>query len=197
MCKRTLFFKYVDNAAKSPNELQIINAFKHPNIVEALYAFPTDDEKGYYIVTEGMDCNLKEYAKNHQNELKNMIRSVALALQYLHKNSIIHCNIKLSNILARTVNGKAVFKLSSFDFAQYITTDEIINFKTSKPSGFEASETYSERRYSLSTDIWQLKHTIWSYIKSEYFLQKGWNVRHLQIRLYLAGHRDIFWLEKN
>lgn len=189
-CKKPLVFKYVQEPPDSNNELQIVNEVEHPNIVKTYYAFPTDDKKGYFIVMERMDCSLQEYAKYHQKELKNMVRSVAFALKHLHKNKIIHSDLKLANILVKTENGKAIFKICDFGLSHYIYTEEI------KPESFGytpcyfAPETAFEQKFMLSTDIWLLGHTIWYYIKSEDIFDIGRAIDEVKYIEYLSGWHD-------
>lgn len=112
-----------------------------------------------------MDCALSiDYAKEYPNEIKNIIRSVAHAIKYLHGINIIHCDIKLSNILVKINKGKRIYKLCDFGGSQYIYGDFVYPNNAIFTDSYGAPETYFDVKFTFSTDIWLLGHTIWFYI---------------------------------
>ena len=78
----------------------------HRNIVK-LYGLRRSDRNGsYYILMEKLDCDLSNYLlENHthllDSHIDKMIMDIISGLHYLHKRTLIHCNITFTNILVR------------------------------------------------------------------------------------------------
>ena len=58
-------------------------------------------------------------SKFHLSQIKSLLLQLLAAINYLHKNSFIHRDIKLSNIL---INKNGVLKLTDFGLARKIST---------------------------------------------------------------------------
>lgn len=87
-------------------ELEILLRIKHPNIVKLLGHGDEDREEGTLILEHVANGNLHEnlHGSNSSSSL-SWRRRMAIAFQladaidYLHQNCIVHCDIKASNIL--------------------------------------------------------------------------------------------------
>ena len=101
--------KLKDEQAKKclQRELKNLHKLKHNNIIKIKGLEPT--QKNYYVIMEYCNGgNLGEYkrfyekaTKTNLNEffIQKIIRQIADGLEYMHKNNIIHRDIKLDNIL--------------------------------------------------------------------------------------------------
>ena len=102
------------NVADSPrhkkyfdNELHLLKTLNHPNIVKLEEKIAT--EKHYYIVMEyvnggGLSDCLKKYKNKYKQAfteeiVQYLMRQIIDALCYLHKQKIIHRDLKLDNIM--------------------------------------------------------------------------------------------------
>ena len=96
----------------------------HPNIVQFLgIYYPSEDAKLPWLVMEKMDCSLHEYLNVHKsNEVSfqtriSILHDVALGLQYLHVQDIIHRDLSSNNIL---LTKQLVAKIADLGVAKVI-----------------------------------------------------------------------------
>jgi len=150
-----------DQAARIENEISIQSRMKHRNVAALLSAW-SDDEK-YILVIEYCEektllCYMKLYANKRVPELETamVLSQLCRAVEYLHKNDIIHRDIKLGNVL-RTGN---CIKLADFGLA--------INFRTENSRhicgtpNFLSPEVYAEKYHSPASDIWAVGCVLYS-----------------------------------
>ena len=94
----------IENGSDTKNIIASISMLRdlhHPNLIQ-LYEF-YEDEKNFYLIYELCDqIDLEEILKERflLNEflVKFIMYKIFLAVNYLHKNRIIHGNIKITNI---------------------------------------------------------------------------------------------------
>lgn len=130
-------YEYYFNRLKQliETEIEILSNIDHKNIIK-FYGYSYN--KGiYYLKMEY--CNkgdVYEYLKMNNDKEKNsfngtsndflyeFIKQTSDGLLYLHKNNIIHRDIKLHNVLMKQDNkkNKLTFKISDFGFACYDLT---------------------------------------------------------------------------
>jgi serine/threonine protein kinase len=131
----------IDNSVLSTfnNELLISSDLNldHPNLVK-FYGIHEYQNESYmvYEYCNGGDLNqfLKEYYNINkksigEKEIKKILKDLLTALTYLHKNKIVHHDIKPGNVLLKynTEEDKknlnidnCIFKISDFGFSKYI-----------------------------------------------------------------------------
>lgn len=92
-----------------------MSQLRHPNILLYMGSYYTNEK--WSIVSEYMD-NGSMYDVIHQKRTKleydqiiKMGKDIAIGMQYLHSRSIMHCDLKSSNILL-----DASFKIRITDF---------------------------------------------------------------------------------
>ncbi len=132
----TRAFKMVrpDKAANNPQlcekflkEIQLQTQLDHPNIIKILDAFPYTDSQGTTVTVLEMEwlngLDLQRYIEQqHPNGLeakavKEMAKWIIEGLEYAHKHSILHLDVKPSNIF-RTNEG--YIKIIDFGIARVV-----------------------------------------------------------------------------
>ena len=125
------------------NEAHTAGTLKHPNIVEILDAGVEEAEDGdhCYIVMELIEKGdtLKSYC-NAKNLLPyelvvEIIFKCAKALDYAHRNGVVHRDIKPTNIL---ITKSRDVKIADFSIAHLMTSDTT----STMPMGFVGSPRY-------------------------------------------------------
>ena len=84
-------------------ECGILKSLHHPNVVKLLGTF-RDDGDGPLLVMEVYEENLKEYLTRNKGKLSvfrqlEIAKEVTEGLCFLHRNNIVHRDLKLENIL--------------------------------------------------------------------------------------------------
>ena len=121
------------------NEIQILKAVNHPNIVKFKDLKKT--QNNWYLITEyvnggSLSSNLKKYMSIYhkpfpEDIVQYLMKQIVSALYYLHFNKIIHRDLKLDNILVhfpsdydkQALNLKnCQVKLIDFGFAKVLNT---------------------------------------------------------------------------
>lgn len=175
---------------KIDNELQIMKAINHRNIVQ--YVEYQDFGQYLYIIMEFVPCGdlqkyLTEYGYLKEPLAKKMSAQVFDALDYLHRKKITHRDIKPDNILLADLDPASfTIKLSDFGLSKVVKNDETF-LKTfcgtllyCAPEVFPQYDLHSPRQgqgrkrqrrgntapqkfhsYSQSVDIWSYGAVLW------------------------------------
>jgi serine/threonine protein kinase len=106
------------------NELKIMYSISHNNIV-GIYNHFEDDENCYLVIeyAGGGQVYSKMMSKGAKRfsepEAAKMVYELCLALDYLHKRSIIHRDIKPENLLLSDKTHNATLKLADFGWSNF------------------------------------------------------------------------------
>ena len=90
------------NGKRFLREVEIQKNLDHPNIVKVYEFF--EDSDNFYLINEFIDGKeiLDEISERDmftEAQAAQIMQQVLSAVQYLHKNNLIHRDIKLDNIL--------------------------------------------------------------------------------------------------
>src|SRR5438067_8184435 len=103
------------------NERQILAGFDHPNIARLFDGGTTDDGLPYFVMEYVAGLPINEYCSAHKVSLVDrlkLFREVCRAVSYAHRHTVIHRDIKMSNIL---VTSEGTPKLLDFGIAKILT----------------------------------------------------------------------------
>ena len=125
------------------SEITILHMLNHPNIVK-FYSW-AQSENSYYIATEYVNGGdlakcLKKYKEKFNTPfpeiiVKYLMKQILEALNYLHKNKIVHRDLKLENIMVNFDNQKdkddlnmlkAKVKLIDFGVARHLNKKDLL-----------------------------------------------------------------------
>lgn len=135
-------------------ELELLQKLQHPNIVRFLDWHETDD-KLYFIMeyVEGGSLYeaIKKFGVFKENLAVILVNQILRGLSYLHKQGIVHRDVKGANVL---LTKEGVCKLADFGSCTYAalrTQDGMIGTPF-----WMAPEIISGEAPSCSSDIWSL-----------------------------------------
>ena len=104
-----ILFQYSGPGARSPRssfeqECHFLNAMKHPNIVQYLGTTQDPDSGLPVLLMELMDESLTHFLERSHQPLPyhvevTLCHDIALALDYLHSNDVIHRDLSSNNVL--------------------------------------------------------------------------------------------------
>jgi calcium-dependent protein kinase len=151
-------------------ETLIYNSLKnhtHTNVMQ--YSDYYENSEFYYFSYEYCDGEtldnyiLKKYDIN-EAEILLIIKQIITGLLFLHKNNIIHGDIKLDNIL---INDKMEIKIIDFDLS-VLCENEYLSDYVFGTNPYIAPESYNLQIYSKKSDIWSLGILIYIIIFREF-----------------------------
>ncbi|XP_043683692.1 serine/threonine-protein kinase 36 isoform X4 [Vespula pensylvanica] len=136
-------------------ECEIQRHLHHPNIVQMLDSFETENE--IVVVTEYADKELYEILgkAGHLSEERAQVIACDLvsALYYLHSNRVLHRDLKPQNVL---LEANGVAKLCDFGFARSMSTGTHVLTSIKGTPLYMAPELIQERPYDHNVDLWSL-----------------------------------------
>jgi serine/threonine protein kinase len=108
-------------------EAQASSKLSHPNLVPVFdYGFTANNEPYLvmeFIEGEVLDVILRRERKLPLPDFIEFFTQMCKALNYLHKNGIIHRDIKTSNIIVQTIEHERYVKLLDLGIAKVLTDD--------------------------------------------------------------------------
>ena len=139
-------------------EISILSEISHPNITNCLFSFENDSS--VFIIQEYCSGgDLETYLRKNKSVKKSIMRKwitgLLNGLTYLHRNNIMHRDLKLANLLLSTADSNtAELKLADFGFAKKMEL-KITGTLLGSPL-YMAPEIFREENYSIKADIWSL-----------------------------------------
>ena len=138
-------------------ELRVLN-LKHKNIIE-IYDMVFYGGRPIIIMEHGGQSVQNAYSKTAMpdDDLWSFIRSVSNAIDYLHRNSSVHCDLKAENIVK---NNQGVFKLIDFGLSHEVRQSLNIQSKVGQTPYFAAPEIDRVNTPTVKIDMWSFGMTI-------------------------------------
>ena len=122
-----------------------------------------EDSEHYFLVTQFMPAgDLMNYLMKQkqqplsENHVRKVIKQIAIGIQSLHRQLIIHRDLKIQNIFMSDLTENAVIRIGDLGSAKMLTSlTEKTSFRIGTP-GFMAPEVMQDSPYSFSCDVWSL-----------------------------------------
>uniref|UniRef100_UPI00398E3F8E serine/threonine-protein kinase 33 isoform X2 n=1 Tax=Pristiophorus japonicus TaxID=55135 RepID=UPI00398E3F8E len=148
-------------------EVSILKQVDHEHIIHLEEVFETP--KRVYLVTEvceGGELSTILHRKKHlsEKETRHVIQSLASAIAYLHKNDIVHRDLKLENILVKNnesnseIDMKLNIKVTDFGLSVQkggVGSDKMLQATCGTPI-YMAPEVLSAHQYTQQCDTWSI-----------------------------------------
>lgn len=175
------------------NEFIILKVLDHKNIIKCYDIY--EDNIYYYIVMEYFDGHdLLTYLNINDGEIpqhiiKEIIVQTVDAIDYCHKNKIVHRDIKLENVLISCKNDKVKVKLIDFGFAEFISN---IDHKYPDRCGsqiYASPELFITSNYDpVKCDIWSTGIMIYALVTKDLPYDEKISIEH--ICKYIIDYKD-------
>ncbi|MBI2933627.1 MAG: protein kinase [Planctomycetes bacterium] len=158
--RRTVALKVLNNerpeaVARFQREARTVARFKHPNIV-SIYEIGCH-ENAQYIAMEFVEGpTLDRLGKIPVRRAADLLRDVALAVQYAHDHGIIHRDLKPQNIII-DIDGRPY--VTDFGLAREIRRGHTITaegFTVGTPAYMSPEQATGQRDLDVRTDVYAL-----------------------------------------
>lgn len=138
---------------RDSQELEIMETISHENIIKFIESYKT--KKSIYIVMERCDGDLfdiimKNGGRISEKDAVKFVHQILQAIRYLHSLDIVHCDLKLSNILYT----KQCLKIIDFGCSQKNADGELLHEHVGSVN-FMAPEVISGS-YNKACDLWSI-----------------------------------------
>jgi len=156
--KRKIEAEYRGMIQQFYNEIDILKALRHPNIIQLEEVI--ESETKIYIVMELMrGGELFDYivsrGKLREDEAQQLARKIISAVAYMHEQDIIHRDLKPENLLLTTKDDKSHdLKLIDFGLSKCMHGQDATSFLGTK--GYLAPEMLQRHTYSKAVDCWAM-----------------------------------------
>ena len=164
---------------------KIVNKIKSENYISIKEII--EEREFYYIIMELCLCNLEEYLKIKGepfsiNEIFELLTQINNTFKIMHKEKMIHKNLKLSNLLLKMENlNKMKIIISDFNPSENLENLLSSMTKTVKKNYFTtAPEILKGEEISSKVDIWSLGIIIYYLIFNEYPYKGETEYKYLQ-----------------
>lgn len=151
-------FKAREMIERFERERAMIARLDHANIARIVDGGALPDGRPYFVMDLVDGLPIDQFCRRHRSSLRqrlNLFRQAALAVDYLHANGVVHCDLKPQNIL---VTEAGQVKLLDFGIARFIAPGEHPdkpNVAIASP-GYASPEQLEGQPASTASDIYSL-----------------------------------------
>uniref|UniRef100_A0A0K0FV74 Polo kinase n=1 Tax=Strongyloides venezuelensis TaxID=75913 RepID=A0A0K0FV74_STRVS len=145
-----------DHKRQIYQEARIHYHLNHPNIVR-MYTYISDDSFYYLVLGFCGNNTLRMYQKEKIScsvaETKYFVKEIAQGISYLHRNKIIHRDMKLNHIF---LTDNMDVKIGDFGLATVVSYPGEKFTRTCGTPNYTSPEVLSGEGYSFGVDVWGL-----------------------------------------
>mmetsp|Transcript_49103 Transcript_49103/g.104421 ORF Transcript_49103/g.104421 Transcript_49103/m.104421 type:complete len:541 (+) Transcript_49103:285-1907(+) len=99
------------------NEIDVLRTLDHPNIVKAYEVY--ENRKNIYVLMEYCSGgDLYARAPYAENQVANVITQICSAISHMHKNGVVHRDLKVENIMFESREPTARIKVLDFGLSK-------------------------------------------------------------------------------
>lgn len=151
-------FKAREMIERFEHERKLLARLDHPNIARIVDGGTMPDGRPYFVMDMVEGLPIDQFSNQRRASLQqrlNLFRQATMAVEYLHQNGVIHCDLKPQNMLV-TESGQV--KLLDFGIARLIGPDENAeNGCTAIASpGYASPEQLLNRPAGATSDVYSL-----------------------------------------
>mmetsp|Transcript_3614 Transcript_3614/g.7467 ORF Transcript_3614/g.7467 Transcript_3614/m.7467 type:complete len:588 (-) Transcript_3614:158-1921(-) len=160
VCKTICKDKSTVPVEQIEEEIRIMKELDHPNIIKIFEVF--DDRHNMYIIMEYCQGGelLQKMAKAHEKKerlselfVATLMKQLLSALSYIHKQRVIHKDLKPENIMFLEDSMETQCKLIDFGLAEMFEQDTGVSSNAAGTALYMAPEVY-QRRFNFKCDVW-------------------------------------------
>ena len=150
-------------------EIKIHKALRHPNIVRFEHVF--EDAQHVYILlelcrSESLNELIKRRKKVTEFETRCYLVQIVRAVKYLHRNKIIHRDLKLGNLF---LSEDMEVKLGDFGLAALLTNENDRRNTVCGTPNYIAPEVLQQTKgHSRPVDLWSIGVIIYTLLYGIY-----------------------------
>ncbi|XP_025077339.1 serine/threonine-protein kinase ULK3-like isoform X2 [Pomacea canaliculata] len=148
------------NKASTENlltEIELLKNLKHEHIVE-LKDFIWDSKYIYLVMEYCSGGDLSHFIKSKralpERIVRKFLQQIALAMQFLHDNNVVHMDLKPQNILL-TASSNPSLKIGDFGFAKPMLEGDQMDVMRGSPL-YMAPEIICRKSYDARVDLWSI-----------------------------------------
>lgn len=175
------------------NEVKILKKINCNSLVKILDYYK-DSTYMYMVMEYAPNGDLEQYIrsvfKNNKKIdykfLDTIIYQVTEGLNELHKNKVIHRDIKTSNILIFNEN---LVKIADFGVSKMLENNNLLANTSIGTPYYMSPEIVNGKPYNYSVDFWALGCLIYNYLTNKYPFEAS-NITSLCKKI-LKGHYDL------
>ncbi|MFA7028668.1 MAG: ATP-binding protein [Candidatus Cloacimonadaceae bacterium] len=144
------FYRYF-----KPKDMHHITKIEHPNLSKMVdFGNVGDHIYSVSVFFDGITLNSFHFNKSKVNDLYDIIVQICYALDALHTQNILHRDLKLENVLYRTINNKIEVKVIDYGFSRWDLDKEAQTVSGTLP--YIAPEIYQGNPATPGSDFYSL-----------------------------------------
>jgi serine/threonine protein kinase len=151
--------------AVANNEIEILSSLDHPNIIQLLEVIKSGNQDWLCLVFELANDHILTSQKAieppmSEKQARNIFIQLVKGVEYMHKNSIIHCDIKPENLLFKD----NVLKICDFGISQRIISGSSVKLRAQGTRAFFPPEMCNSNKEEIEgapLDIWAMGVTLY------------------------------------